>query len=89
MPLMILERNYSWLNVTVTQNVSVYQNILVTGYIYWYIIIVSANYSFIVRPICKNYLLSFISYRWCYIGLVEIIVKFTVFSDFIIQVEVD
>ena len=39
------------------------------GNIHWYIVIISAYYSFIIRPIGKDYLLSSIQYGWGYVVL--------------------
>ena len=59
------------------------------GYIHWYIVIISAYYSLIIRPVGKDYLLSSIQYGWCYVSFVVIIIRVTIFFDVVIQIEID
>ena len=51
------------------------------GYIDWYIVIISAYYSLIVRPISEDYLFSSVKYGWGYIGFVMIVIKVTIFFN--------
>ena len=59
-----------------------------TGDVYWYVVVISAYYSFIVGPICKYYLFSSILNRWCYVSLIVIIIEITVFLNVMYIVEI-
>ena len=56
--------------------------------IYWYTVIISAYYSFIVGPICKDYLFSSIQHRWGNVSFVMIVIEVTVFFDVVVRVEI-
>ena len=58
------------------------------GDTHWYVVIVSAYYSFIVGPIGKDYLFSSIQHRWRYGYLVMIIIEATIFFDVMVSVEI-
>ena len=58
------------------------------GDTHWYMVIVSAYYSFIVRSICKDYLFSSIQHRWGYVCLIMIIIEVTIFFDVMVRVKI-
>ena len=75
---------------TVTQNVSVYQNIGVTGNFDWNVIIDIADNVFIVWPIIQYYFISSIQNCRSDIGLIVVKVKITVVPyNVCCQVEID
>ena len=59
-----------------------------TGYTYWYIVIVGAYYPFVVRPICKNYLFSSVQHRWGYVGFIMIVIEIVIFLNVMVRVEI-
>ena len=58
------------------------------GNIHWYIVIISAYYSFIIGPIGKDYLLTSVQYGWGYVGFVVIVKEVTIFFNALIRIEV-
>ena len=55
-----------------------------TGYIDWYIVIISPYYSLIIGPIGEDYLVFSIQYGWGYIGFVMIVIKVTIFFNVVV-----
>ena len=57
------------------------------GDTHWYVVIVSAYYSFVVGPISKDYLFYSVQHRWGYVCLVMIIIEVTIFFDVMVSIE--
>ena len=55
---------------------------------HWYIVIVSAYYSFIAGPICKYYFFSSVQHKWGYVCFIMIIVEVTIFFDVVVRVKI-
>ena len=58
------------------------------GDTHWYIVNVSAYYSFIIGPIHKDYLFSSIQHRGGYVCLIMIIIEVTIFFDVMFRIKI-